>query len=101
MTLFSVPVGAGQGVTTINDINLELLEAYRCYLYCYRKPCDITPLDLSTQRMRLMAVTGVLKRMRFCDITQSDFFSKLPLPLVLRKQPPVILAYQEIKLIFN
>lgn len=85
-----------QGVTTITNIDLELLEAYRRYLYRYRKPRDHAPLDLSTQRMRLMAVTGFLKRMRDYDIIQSDFFSKFPLPRVPRKLPPVIPAEQEI-----
>jgi integrase/recombinase XerD len=46
--------------------------------------------------MRLMAVTGFLKRMRDYDIIQSDFFSKFPLPRVPRKLPPVIPAEQEI-----
>lgn len=51
--------------------------------------------------MRLMAVTGFLKRMRYYDIIQSDFFSKFPLPRVPRKLPPVIPAEQEIELIFH
>ncbi|SEB16449.1 tyrosine-type recombinase/integrase [Marinobacterium iners] len=85
-----------QGVTTITSIDLELLEAYRRYLYRYRKPRDHTPLDLSTQRMRLMEVTGFLKCMRYYDIIQSNFFSKFPLPRVPRKLPPVIPAEQVI-----
>lgn len=90
-----------QGVTTITSIDLELLEAYRRYLYRYRKPRDHTPLDLSTQRMRLMEVTGFLKCMRYYDIIQSNFFSKFPLPRVPRKLPLVIPAEQEIELIFH
>lgn len=92
---------AGSGITRISDVDLDLLEAYRRYLYRYRKPRDNTPLELSTQRMRLMAVTGLLKRLHYHDIIRSDFYKKFPLPHVPRKLPKVIPEEQEIELIIH
>ena len=85
-----------QGVSEVTQVGLELLERYRKYLYRYRKPRDHTPLARSTQRMRLMAVTGLLKRLHYYGIVLSDDYSKFPLPKVHRQIPKQIPDEDEI-----
>ena len=84
------------GVSEVTQVGLELLERYRKYLYRYRKPRDHTPLARSTQRMRLMAVTGLLKRLHYYGIVLSDDYSKFPLPKVHRQIPKQIPDEDEI-----
>ncbi|WP_454254226.1 tyrosine-type recombinase/integrase [Pseudomonas sp. Marseille-Q8238] len=85
-----------QGISEVTQVDLALLERYRKYVYRYRKHRDNTPLELSTQRMRLMAVTGLLKRLHYYGIVLSDDYSKFPLPKVNRKIPKQIPDEDEI-----
>lgn len=85
-----------QGISEVTQIDLALLESYRKYLHRYRKRQDSAPLELSTQRMRLMAVTGLLKRLHYYGIVLSDDYSKFPLPKVHRKIPKQIPDEDEI-----
>ncbi len=85
-----------QAINDVLEIDLALLECYRKHLYRYRKILDQQPLELSTQRMRLMAVTGMLKRLHAFGIVQSDFYCRFPLPKVPRKIPNQIPDEDEI-----
>lgn len=92
---------AKRKLTEANQIDLNVLEAYRQHLYRYRKSRDGESLDLSTQRMRLMAVTGLFKRLHYFNILQSDFYKRFDLPHVPRKLPKVIPEEDEIELILH
>lgn len=85
-----------QGISEVTQVDLALLERYRIYLHRYRKHQDNAPLELSTQRMRLMAVTGLLKRLYYYGIVLSDDYAKFPLPKVHRQIPKQIPDEDEI-----
>lgn len=85
-----------QGISEVTQVDLALLERYRKYLCRYRKPRDHTSLAPSTQRMRLMAVTGLLKRLHYYGIVLSDDYAKFPLPKVHRQIPKQIPDEDEI-----
>ena len=85
-----------QGISEVTQVDLALLERYRKYLHRYRKHLDHSPLELSTQRMRLMAVTGLLKRLHAYGIVLSDDYTKFPLPKVHRRIPKQIPDEDEI-----
>jgi integrase/recombinase XerD len=85
-----------QGISEVTQIDLDLLERYRKYLHRYRKRRDNAPLELSTQRMRLMAVTGLLKRLHAYGIVQSEAYARFPLPRVPRQIPKQIPDEDEI-----
>ncbi len=93
-----------QGITKVRELNLdelEELEEYRRHLCRYRKPRSGDPLDLTTQRMRLMAVTGLLQRLHYYDIIQSSYYKKFILPHVPRKIPQQIPDEEGIKKILH
>ncbi|MBC9249124.1 hypothetical protein A9179_02420 [Pseudomonas alcaligenes] len=90
-----------QGICDVSQVDLDLLERYRKYLYRYRKRRDHEPLELSTQRMRLMAVTGLLKRLHAYDILQSEPYARFPLPRVPRQIPKQIPDEEEIEPILH
>jgi integrase/recombinase XerD len=71
-----------QGIIDVEQLSLDLLEQYRAYLYRYRKKRDSEPLAASTQRMRLMAITGLLKRLYNLNRLDSDFYKGFELPRV-------------------
>ncbi|MCQ4297702.1 tyrosine-type recombinase/integrase [Pseudomonas stutzeri] len=85
-----------QGISDVSQVDLDLLERYRKHLYRYRKARDHEPLELATQRMRLMAVTGLLKRLHYFGIVPSDFYSRFPLPRAPRQIPKQIPDEDEI-----
>lgn len=74
-------------IRLVKQLNLDSLEDYRRYLSSYRKTRDGEPLNLATQRMRLMAVTGFLERLYYFKIIKSDFFAYFKLPRVNRRLP--------------
>jgi len=90
-----------QGISDISQIDLDLLESYRKHLYRYRKRRDHKPLELSTQRMRLMAVTGLLKRLHAFGILHSEPYTRFPLPRVPRQIPKQIPDEEEIEPILH
>ncbi|MDP5054611.1 MAG: tyrosine-type recombinase/integrase [Congregibacter sp.] len=89
------------GVCDVSQVDLDLLESYRKHLYRYRKRRDHEPLKLSTQRMRLMAVTGLLKRLHVYGILQSEPYARFPLPRVPREIPKQIPDEDEIEPILH
>jgi integrase/recombinase XerD len=76
-----------ENIRLVTQLDLNSLEDYRRFLSCYRKARDGEPLDLATQRMRLMAVTGFLERLYYFGIIKSDFFVYFKLPRVNRRLP--------------
>lgn len=76
-----------ENIRLVTQLDLNFLEDYRRFLNCYRKARDGEPLDLATQRMRLMAVTGFLERLYYFGIIKSDFFVYFKLPRVNRRLP--------------
>ena len=70
------------GIRRVNQLDLDVLEAYRRYLFRYRKERGQEPLARSTQRMRLMAVTGILKRLHDLQKACADFYKAFELPRV-------------------
>lgn len=74
-------------IRLVTQLNLDSLEDYRRYLSSYRKERDGEPLNLATQRMRLMAVTGFLERLYYFKMIKSDFFTSFKLPRVHRRLP--------------
>ncbi len=87
------------GIRRINHLDLDVLEAYRRDLYRYRKARDKEPLALSTQRMRLMAVIGMLKRMHDLRKIHSDFYKGFELPKVKKCKLIDIPSEEDIELI--
>lgn len=92
--------GATQHVTKVTDLSIDVLEEYRRHLYRHRKS-DGQPLQLSTQRMRLMAITGFLKFLDYYDVLATDFYKKFTLPRVPRRLPKQIPEFEEIELILR
>ncbi|MBU3059885.1 tyrosine-type recombinase/integrase [Pseudomonas indica] len=90
-----------QGICDVSQVDLDLLERYRQHLYRYRKRRDHEPLKLSTQRMRLMAVTGLLKRLHAYGIVHSEPYARFPLPRVPRQIPKQIPDEEEIEPILH
>ncbi|EAR11064.1 tyrosine-type recombinase/integrase [Reinekea blandensis] len=86
-----------QGVHSEHDIDLALLEAYRRFLYKYRKARTAMPLALSTQRARLMAVTSFLKCLYYHEMIASDFYTKFRLPRVRKRLPKTIPDVEQIE----
>ncbi|WP_251359099.1 tyrosine-type recombinase/integrase [Kangiella sp. TOML190] len=91
---------SSQNISVIGDLSIEVLENFRKHLYRYRKP-DGKPLQLSTQRLRLMAVTGFLKFLDHYELMDSTFYKKFTLPKVPQKFPKDIPDFEEIELIFK
>ncbi|MCW8885329.1 MAG: hypothetical protein OQK12_08725 [Motiliproteus sp.] len=83
------------------QVDIPLLEEYLRYLYRYRIARNDEPLKLSTQRMRLMAITSLFKRLHYYDIIKSDFYQKFELPRVPRNFPHNIPDEDEIELIIH
>ena len=89
-----------QGIRRLSHLDLDVLEDYREYLYLYRKAVDDEPLNLSTQRMRLMAITGMLKRLYNLGKLKSDFYKGFDLPHVKRQRLLDIPSEDDMELIF-
>lgn len=90
-----------QNISLISKLNIDALENYRQHLYRYRKARDGKPLDISTQRMRLMAVTGFLERLYYFRIVKSDFFMQFKLPRVTRRLPADVPDEVEMEQVFR
>jgi integrase/recombinase XerD len=88
-----------QEIVEIGQLNLDLLESYRAYLYRWRKSCNGEPLSVSTQRMRLMAITGLLKRLYNLNKLESDFYKGFELPRVKKNKLLDIPSEKEMTLI--
>ena len=88
-------------VHLIDEITLNVLEDYRMHLHKYRKPADGKPIDISTQRSRLTAVIGLMKRMNYYDVIQSDLVNKFELPRVPRRLPKNIPNEDEVEQILR
>jgi len=71
-----------QGIKRLSQLDLDVLEDYRRHLHKYRKEKDGEPLTMATQRMRLMSVTGMLKRLHLLNKTNQDFYQAFELPKV-------------------
>jgi integrase/recombinase XerD len=90
-----------QGVTNEHEVDRDVLEQYRRYLSKYRKRRDGEPLSLSTQRMRLMAVTGLLKCLHYYEVINSNFYKNFKLPRVPAKLPKHIPEFDAIELLMH
>ncbi len=77
---------ATQGVFSIRDLDMLVLEEYRRYLNKYRKR-NGQPLDISTQYARLLAVTKFIKTMDYYDVIDGAFAKKFRLPRIPRRLP--------------
>ena len=62
-----------EDVVRIDEITLHVLEGYRQYLYRSRKT-NGDSLHLSTQRLRLITVKNMLKRLHLFGIVESGFY---------------------------
>jgi integrase/recombinase XerD len=89
-----------KGVHKVDEMSLDVLESYRKHLYRYRKPATRKPLQLATQRMRLMAIKGYLKFLHYYSVLDSDFYKKFELPRVPRKLPKNIPEPSDVERIF-
>lgn len=87
-----------QGVSKLQDLDMQILEHYRRYLNKYRKR-DGQPLDISTQCARLMAITKFIKVMDYYDLIDGAFAEKFRLPRIPRRLPKNIPTVEDIELI--
>lgn len=89
-----------QGVSKLQDLDMQVLEHYRRYLNKYRKR-NGQPLDISTQCARLMAITKFIKVMDYYDLINGAFAEKFRLPRIPRRLPKNIPAVEEIELVLE
>jgi integrase/recombinase XerD len=87
-----------QGVSNLQDLDMQVLEHYRRYLNKYRKR-DGLPLDISTQCARLMAITKFIKVMDYYDLIDGAFAEKFRLPRIPRRLPKNIPTVEDIELV--
>jgi len=89
-------------IHSIHDVDKFVLEKYRRHIAKHRKAKDGEPLSLSTQRMRLMAVTGLIKRLGYFDVLDPEFAERFELPKAYRPIPKDIPEDEvEIEMILN
>lgn len=89
-----------QGVSKLQELDMQVLEHYRRYLNKYRKR-DGQPLDISTQCARLMAITKFIKVMDYYDLINGAFAEKFRLPRIPRRLPKNIPTVEEIELVLE
>ncbi len=89
-----------QGVSKLQDLDMQVLEHYRRYLNKYRKR-DGQPLDISTQCARLMAITKFIKVMDYYDLINGAFAEKFRLPRIPRRLPKNIPTVEDIELVLG
>ena len=87
---------ADQGVFTVQNLDMLVLEEYRRYLHRHRKR-NGQPLDISTQCARLMAVTKFVKVMDYYDVVDGTFAKKFRLPRIPRRLPKDIPTVEDIE----
>ncbi len=91
---------ATQGVHTLQEVDMLLLEEYRRYLNRYRKH-NGEALDISTQCTRLMAVTKFISIMDYYDQVDGTFARKFRLPRIPRRLPKDIPTVDEIECVLE
>lgn len=91
---------ATQGVSDLQDLDMQILEHYRRYLNKYRKR-NGQPLDISTQCARLMAITKFIKVMDYYDLINGAFAEKFRLPRIPRRLPKNIPTVEDIELVLG
>lgn len=89
-----------QGISKLQDLDMQVLERYRRYLNKYRKQ-DGQPLDISTQCARLMAITKFIKVMDYYDLIDGVFAEKFRLPRIPRRLPKNIPTVEDIELVLG
>lgn len=68
-------------------------------MYRYRKSRDDQPLAMPTQRMRLMAITGMLKRLYNLNKLSDNFYKGFDLPKVKRRSLLDVPTEEDVELI--
>lgn len=90
---------ASQGITAVGQVTIQVLEAYRKYLFQYRQPRTDKPLDIATQRNRLTDVVMYFRRLRKTGYIKVDPAHEFELPYVPRRPPQAYLSVEEIEAI--
>ncbi len=89
-------------IHSIHGVDKFVLEKYRRHIAKHRKVTDGEPLSPSTQRMRLMAVTGLIKRLGYFDVLDPEFAERFELPKAHRPIPKDIPEdEEEVEMILN
>ena len=85
-----------RGITTLQGLDMLVLEEYRRHLNRHRKR-DGQALNISTQCARLMAVTKFIKIMDYYGAIDGDFAKKFRLPRIPRRLPKDIPSVADIE----
>ncbi|HEX7965318.1 MAG TPA: tyrosine-type recombinase/integrase [Gammaproteobacteria bacterium] len=88
-----------QEITLVQQVTIQVLEAYRKYLFQYRQPNNKKPLDIATQRNRLTDVVMYFRRLRKTGYIRKDPGHEFEMPYVPRRPPQAYLSVEEIEAI--
>ncbi len=86
-------------VTTIDDIDLDLMDDYMGYLHQYRQLVNKKPIGLSHKRNLLTAVKVFIKAMFTKGLVKTNKLEHIELPSVGRPLPKALFSVKEIELI--
>jgi len=89
-----------QGIHTPQDINLEVMEAFRHYLHHYKKALDGQPLSINSQYKVLTDLKLFLRRLHRRHVISNADFEEFDMPKCKKGLPRVVLSPEEVERIF-
>lgn len=91
---------APKGITSPQEVNLEVMEGFRMHLHHYKKLLDGEPLSINSQHKFLTDLKLFLRRLhRRRVITNSDF-EEFEMPRCKKQLPRSVLSPEEVEQIF-
>lgn len=91
----------GESIRRPQQIDLDVVEAYRSYLFHYRQPGSRKPLEKATIRNRLTAVKVFFNRLHVRGVLKTNPLALMELPRVPRQLPKGYLVVDEIETILS
>lgn len=88
------------GIHTPQDINLEVMEAFRQYLHHYKKALDGQPLSINSQYKVLTDLKLFLRRLHRRHVISNADFEEFDMPKCKKGLPRVVLSPEEVERIF-
>lgn len=90
-----------QGIVTIKDINLDLMDGYAAYLNSYRKKLDNEPLSSAQKRNLLTFVKTFIKYMHIKGLLAENTLADIELPNKGQQVPKALYSVDEVETILQ
>ena len=92
---------AERGITCVGEVTLELLQAYRRYLFHYRNQKTGKPLKFNTQLSYMLSITRWLHWLAEEHILSENPAAKFELPKESKRLPTGFMTAEQVELVMN